>query len=149
MQVPRPFAIFFPQRPFGVQKSRTFLPAAKRHGHMMGNKVLLVLGTISFPLTTQTPSNLKNEFYLSWMQVPRPFAVFFPQRPFGVQNWFGDFLLSFFLKKDAKKSRTFFVLQKDVKKTPKRCQKVSNLFLDTKRFPSKKVGKKSWHLRSP
>ena len=35
--------------------------------------------------------------------------------------------------------------QKDTKKMPKGQQP----FLDAKRFPSKKVGKKSWHLRSP
>ena len=83
------------------------------------------------------------------MQVPRPFAVFFPQRPFGVQNCLGNFLLSFFLEKDGKKSRTFFCPPKGCQKDTKKMPKGQQPFLDAKRFPSKKVGKKSWHLHSP
>ena len=109
------------------------------------------------------------------MQVPRPFAVFFPQRPFGVQNGLADFLLSFLVadqsggqkrshdflpsfwwlfgvqnsKKDGKRSCDLFLSSK---RMPKRHQKVAELILSSDWSPKgrlrKKDGKKSWHLHS-
>ena len=51
------------------------------------------------------------------------------------------FCCPFFWKRTAKSREPFFVLQKDVKKTPKRCQKVSNLFWTPKGSRAKKSPK--------
>ena len=51
------------------------------------------------------------------------------------------FCCPFFWKRTAKSREAFFVLQKDVKKSPKRCQKVSNLFWTPKGSRAKKSAK--------
>ena len=113
--------------------------------------------------------------------MPRLFAVLFPTATFWRPKWpsrlftvlfwlptkvegkkgrttfcrpFGDFLASQTQKRTAKGHATFFVLQKDAKKTPKGrqpnfvLQLVDNLFWTPKGHVSKKDGKKSWHLHS-
>ena len=51
------------------------------------------------------------------------------------------FCCPFFWKRTAKSRKPFFVLQMDAKKTPKRCQKVSNLFWTPKGSRAKKSAK--------
>ena len=103
-----------------------------------------------------------------WIKV-RPHTYGLPRRLFAVFFWLltklegkkrlRDFLLSFWClfgvqnsKKDGKRSCSFFVLQKDAKKTPKGRQAnfvlhlVGNLFWTPKGHLCKKDGKKSWHL---
>ena len=52
-------------------------------------------------------------------------------------------------KGQQKVAEVYLSFKRMPKKTPKRRQKVSNLFWTTKGSQAKKVGKKSWHLRSP
>ena len=138
---------------------------------------------IFWPFFTPSPPQTAKwrHCYLRWIQVHDFLLSFSPWWPFAVQIDISNFLLSFFgcwpnwrtkkaarhfavllvtfwrpklKKRTAKGHATFFVLQKDAKKTPKGRRAnfvlhlVGNLFWTPKGRLCKKDGKKSWHLHS-